>query len=233
MSLDVLKRIPIDTDKGDIFFEVIEGKLVLRLKDKQPLLDFKELFTSEEWSALMNRELVLGDWNPASEYRQGNIVSFLGSLWQSATSGNIGNVPDESSLFWRIIVSKGRDGISAEKIFEILGTDKLKMEITDNLGGVFVVGGMQGEKMRLVATVKVFFRDLSDRVLTWRWRRVTGGATPTSDNIASDALWDELHQEHNSQVLEIGVEDVVLPSTTFVCTANIDSIVLSAELRIE
>ncbi len=228
-----LNRIPLNTEEGDILYEEKEGKLILRLRNRLPFLDFKDLFTSQEWKALLNKQIVLGEWNPAYRYKDGNIVSYYGELYQSLVSDNLNNLPNEESSYWRKIVQKGQDGISAEELFSLIGGKELRMEITDNAGGVVLLGNGDSTKLELTAKVMIYFKDLSSQVIKWRWRRATGGSNPTLDNMASDKEWDDIHENYNKNKLTITERDLVLPKTTFVCTAHINGQVLESEMKIE
>lgn len=233
MRIDDLHRIPLDTERGDILYEERDGKLILRLKERSPLLDFRDLFTSEEWKALLNKQIVLGEWNPSYRYKEGNIVSYEGELWQSLRNDNLNYRPSEGCKEWRKVVQKGQDGISAEELFQLLGTQELRMEITDNRGGVLLLGNIGSSRMTLKASVYLYFKDLSTHVVKWQWRRITGGAEPTLDTMSADEIWDLNHEELNSPTLEISDEDVVLPSTIFTCTARIEGKLLKAEMKLE
>lgn len=217
------KYLPLDTQKGDIAYEEKQGKLILWLKEPQNkhlLLD--ELFQSKEWRELVTGRWVDGVWDVAKTYDAGSIVSYEGALYQSQIAHNTALIPTSNPGAWRCVVAKGTDAPTLTDIFERLGRQDLRIEITDDHDGVVVLTG-EAFTITLEAKVLLYFRDLSAQVAQWRWLRESGneGARTIRDE-ERDRLWNEAHQTEQGQHLTIHETDLAAPRTKFICFATID-----------
>lgn len=217
------KYLPLDTQKGDIAYEEKQGKLILWLKEPQNkhlLLD--ELFQSKEWRELVTGRWVDGVWDVAKTYDSGSIVSYEGALYQSQIAHNTALIPTSNPGAWRCVVAKGTDAPTLTDIFERLGRQDLRIEITDDHDGVVVLTG-EAFTITLEAKALLYFRDLSNKVAQWRWLRESGkeGARTVRDE-ERDRLWNEAHQTEQGQHLTIHETDLAAPRTKFICFATID-----------
>lgn len=217
------KYLPLDTQKGDIAYEEKQGKLILWLKEPQNkhfLLD--ELFQSKEWRELVTGRWVDGVWDVAKTYDAGSIVSYEGALYQSQIAHNTALIPTSNPGAWRCVVAKGTDAPTLTDIFERLGRQDLRIEITDDHDGVVVLTG-EAFTITLEAKALLYFRDLSNKVAQWRWLRESGkeGARTVRDE-ERDRLWNEAHQTEQGQHLTIHETDLAAPRTKFICFATID-----------
>lgn len=219
------RYLPLDTQKGDIAYEEKQGKLILWLKEPQNkhlLLD--ELFQSKEWRELVTGRWVDGVWDVAKTYDAGSVVSYEGALYQSQIANNTALIPTSNPSAWRCVVAKGTDAPTLTDIFERLGRQDLRIEITDDHDGIVVLTG-EAFTVTLEAKVLLYFRDLSDRVVMWRWLRESGGkdGVRTTRDEERDRLWNEAHKAEQGQQLTIRENDLEAPRTKFICFATIDS----------
>ena len=217
------KYLPLDTQKGDIAYEEKQGKLILWLKEPQNKhLLLAELFQSKEWRELVTGRWVDGVWDVAKTYDAGSIVSYEGALYQSQIAHNTALIPTSNPGAWRCVVAKGTDAPTLTDIFERLGRQDLRIEITDDHDGVVVLTG-EAFTITLEAKALLYFRDLSNKVAQWRWLRESGkeGARTVRDE-ERDRLWNEAHQTEQGQHLTIHETDLAAPRTKFICFATID-----------
>lgn len=231
--IENLEKIPLDVEGGDIRYEVVGGRLRLFVKKRPPTIDIRDLFTTEEWMALLRHRFVMGAWSAGTNYMAGNIVTYDGCLWQSIKDNNLAHEPNDNSLWWLKLVEKGADGITPDEIFKILGTDDFHMTITDDHNGAVWMSADGMQEITLKAKVSLFFRDITDDVLHWTWTRQSGGTEPTFDDIASDEEWNNRYKTVNAHSIIVLDRDIKYPSTRFICEATIDDRKIKQELKIE
>lgn len=228
-----INRIPLDLENGDIRYEVKNGKLTLFVKKRPPSIDIRDLFSTEEWKALLRHQFVLGAWNAGTNYLAGNIVTYEGCLWQSIKDNNLAHEPGKNSIWWLKLVEKGADGITPDEIFKILGTEDFHMTITDDHNGIVWASADGNQEITLKAKVNLFFRDITDHVLHWVWTRQSGGTNPSFDDMASDEEWNNRYKTINSPSIIVLEKDIRFPSTRFICEATIDNRKIKQVLDIE
>lgn len=114
----------------------------------------------------------------------------------------------------------GGSDISIDDLTDILGTEEYKMDIESSEGTLMVD---QNFTSILTAKVLLFFKDVTNDVISWVWSRQSG---VSAEAVNADALWTYNQRNNNTNIVSITADDIPGPKVKFVCDATINDTVV-------